>query len=74
MNYEIIGTIATVFVLISFLMNNEKSIRLINIVGAIIFVIYAYLSKATSVLLLNTCLILIHIYKLYKMKIQKNAK
>ena len=67
MNYEIIGTIATVIVLISFLMNNEKKIRAVNAVGAFIFIVYAYLSKATSVLLLNVCLVIIQLYKLNKL-------
>ena len=38
MNYEIIGTCASLIVLVSFLMKGEKSIRLVNIVGAILFV------------------------------------
>ena len=66
MNYEILGTAASVLVLISFLMKGEKKIRIINIVGALLFVIYGVLIKAFSVWLLNGILILIHIYKLIK--------
>ena len=66
MNYEIIGTCASLIVLVSFLMKGEKSIRLVNIVGAILFVIYGLLIGAFSVWFLNGALVLIHIYKLIK--------
>lgn len=62
---EIIGIIATIIVLISFLMKGERKIRIINIIGAICFVIYGLSIKALSVWMLNGILILIHIYKLF---------
>ena len=64
MNYEVLGTIASILVLISFLMKGEKKIRIVNIVGAIMFVIYGVLIKAFSVWFLNGALVLIHIYHL----------
>lgn len=64
MNYELIGTLASVLVLISFLMRGEKKIRIINIVGALLFVIYGILINAFSVWFLNGALILIHLYYL----------
>lgn len=67
MSYELIGTLASVLVLISFLMKGEKKIRLINIVGALLFVIYGILINAFSVWFLNGALILIHIYYLRKL-------
>lgn len=67
-NLEIIGIIATLFVLASFLMSGEKNIRIINIVGALIFVVYGILIGALSVWILNGALFFIHIYKLYKLK------
>lgn len=66
-NSEIIGIIATLFVLTSFLMTGERNIRVINIVGALIFVVYGVLIGALSVWLLNGVLFFIHIYKLYKL-------
>ena len=66
MNYEIIGTLASVIVLISFLMKGEKNIRLVNIIGAIMFVIYGILINAFSVWFLNGALFIIHIIKLIK--------
>lgn len=68
MGVETLGTLASVFVLISFLMKGEKQIRIVNIVGAIIFVIYGVLIGAFSIWLLNGILCLVHLYKLIKGK------
>ncbi len=65
-NFEIIGTIASIIVLLSFLMKGEKRIRLINILGALVFVIYGVLIGAFSIWFLNSILVVIHIYKLIK--------
>ncbi len=64
MNYEVIGTLASVIVLISFIVKGEKNIRLINIIGAFVFAIYGLLINAFSVWFLNGMLILIHLYKI----------
>lgn len=66
MNFEILGTLASVIVLISFLMKGEKKIRIINIIGALMFVIYGILINAFSVYFLNGMLCLVHIYKLIR--------
>lgn len=63
-----IGTIASIIVLISFLMNNERMIRIVNILGALVFVIYGILIKSFSVTFLNGMLILINICYLKKIK------
>ena len=64
--HEIIGIIATLFVLLSFLFTAEKRIRQINIIGALIFIVYGVIITAHSVYILNGALVIIHIYKLYK--------
>lgn len=65
--YEIIGVIASVIVLISFVMNGEKKIRIINIIGAILFIVYGILINAFSVWFLNGALLFVHVYKLIKL-------
>jgi len=70
--HEILGIVATLFVLLSFTFTSEKRIRQVNIVGAVIFVVYGVLISAFSVLLLNSALILVHIYKLYKQRRRKD--
>ncbi len=66
MNIEALGTFASILVLISFLMKGERNIRLVNIFGALCFVIYGVIIKAFSVWFLNGALCLIHCYKLLK--------
>ena len=61
---EVFGIIASIIVLISFLMKDEKTIRTVNIFGALCFVIYGIKISAFSVWFLNGCLCLIHLYYL----------
>ena len=68
MNYEVIGVCASVIVLISFLLKGEEKIRIVNLIGAILFVIYGLLIHAFSVWFLNSALVLAHLYKLIKFK------
>lgn len=58
---EIIGIVAGIFVLTSFLFRKELFIRLINIVGASLFVAYGALIGSISVLVLNAILVTVHI-------------
>ena len=64
MKYELIGLLGTIFVLLSFIQNDEKKIRKINILGAVLFVCYGLITKTYSTALLNLCLCIIHIIKL----------
>jgi cell shape-determining protein MreD len=66
MEFEIIGIAATLFVLASFIVNDIKKVRIINLIGAFLFVIYGYCIKSFSTLLLNVILIGIHIFYLRK--------
>lgn len=64
MKYELIGLLGTIFVLLSFIQNDEKKIRKINILGAVLFVCYGLITKTYSTAFLNLCLCIIHIIKL----------
>lgn len=66
--YELIGLIAGIFVLISFLFKDVRTIRLFNIIGAAVFVIYGILINALSVWILNGILIFVHLFYLNKLK------
>lgn len=65
---ELIGIIATLFVLAAFMLNDVKKIRIVDLIGAVLFVIYGILIHSLSVCILNFVLILIHIFKLIKHK------
>ena len=66
--YELIGILASIMVLVSFVMNGERKIRLVNIAGASLFIIYGILINSFSVWFLNGALLLLHIHKLVKMR------
>lgn len=61
---ELIGLLATLFVLVSFLQKSEIGIRKFNIVGASLFIIYGILISSISVWLLNAILLGVHIKRL----------
>lgn len=73
MDFEILGTFASVMVLISFLMRSEKRIRAVNIIGALILVVYGFGIGAFSVWFLNGALCIVHTYRLLKLK-RENKK
>ncbi len=68
-----IGYLASTVVFISFLFTNVKKIRIINMVGAAIFVTYGILLDiAYPIVAFNAGLIFLHIYHLIKDKTTSN--
>ena len=65
---ELIGIVATLFILFAFSLNDKKAIRAVDSIGAILFVIYGILIGSISVWLLNGALIIINAYKIIKGK------
>lgn len=65
---ELLGVMASVIVLLSFLFKSEARIRMINIIGAIMFVMYGTLINSFSVQLLNFVLVIVHIRRLKQLK------
>lgn len=61
---EILGILAGIVVLLSFIPQNIKHIRIINIIGCILFVIYGISINSISIWLTNSVLGIIHIYQL----------
>ena len=70
--YEVIGYLASAFVLFSFLMKDVKSIRLVNIFGAIFCVIYGILTHTWATATMNFILIFVHLF--YFIKYFKDKK
>jgi hypothetical protein len=62
-----IGYAATVFIVISFLVGNDvRVMRIINMIGAFLFIIYGFLlDKNLPIILPNTFIACIHIYYLF---------
>ena len=63
---EFLGILATLLVLVSFLFSKEKNIRIINIIGALLFLLYGASINSFSIWVLNLMLIIVHLYKLYR--------
>lgn len=69
---EIVGILAGLFVLGSFLMKGEIKIRFVNLLGAILFVTYGILIGSLSVSVINGALVIVQIY--YLIKYQRSKK
>lgn len=70
-SFEIIGILASFFVLLSFVPKDQTKIRVINIIGASLFVIYGLTIGAFSTWFANGALILVHCYHLIKSRKDK---
>ena len=64
---EILGIVASLFVISAFLFKNVKIIRLLDAVGALLYVIYGILLHSYANIFLHTVLIAVQIYHLYKL-------
>ncbi len=71
MNFEMfiepIGTLASFIILVSLIMRSVKRLRIINLIGAVIFVIYGYFIVSYPIIIMNTGIIFINIYYLAQM-------
>lgn len=64
---ELFGYLGTAFVLLSMMMTSVVKLRIFNLTGSIISVIYAYLSGTWPVVVLNFCLALINVAQLRRL-------
>ena len=72
MNIEILGWVATLVIIVSFLVNDIKTLRTFSLIGAILWVIYGFAIQSSSIVFLNLVIVGIQIYKLYKIKLKKD--
>ncbi|MBO4420104.1 MAG: YgjV family protein [Oscillospiraceae bacterium] len=59
---QAVGYFSTVLILISFLMTSVLKLRLVNLVGSAIFVVFAFLTKSYPTAIMNVGLCIINIY------------
>ncbi len=69
--YELIGYLASVLVAVSLMMSKIVKLRIINMLGAIIFVIYGILINSIPVAGVNAFIVLVNIYYLGKIYTSK---
>ena len=65
---ELIGLIATRCIFISFTQSKTSRIRIINMIGSVLFVVYGCLIGSISVWLLNAACFVLNLYKIIKEK------
>lgn len=65
---EIFGYVATLIVAASFLFKSIVPLRIVNSIGATLFVVYALITQTYPVALLNAFLVVVHIYQLWRLK------
>ena len=66
MNWEFVGTTASIIILIGFTLKGEQRIRAVNVIGAALFALYGFAIKSFSVWFLNAALIVVHAIRIYK--------
>lgn len=64
---ELIGYFASFLVLVSFLMSSVVKLRIINLVGSLIFAVYAVLIGSYPTAVMNFCLVGVNIYYLIRL-------
>ncbi|WP_409258619.1 uroporphyrinogen decarboxylase [Riemerella anatipestifer] len=70
MNPEYIGYLASAFVAISFLLKEINKIRMVNLIGCLLFVAYGFLIDSLPVTITNILISLVQIYYLFLAKKQ----
>lgn len=66
-NVEILGWVATMFIIVSFLFEGLK-LRVLNTIGAVLWLYYGYLVNSNSIMFLNGTLIVIQFIKMYQLQ------
>jgi hypothetical protein len=74
---ELVGYAASIAVAVSFVMKDMLKLRIVNIVGCALFVIYGFmfdsLRAGLPVIITNVAIICVNSYYLYKMTMEKKS-
>ena len=71
---EILGYIATIIVLTSFLMKKMTNLRVLNSIGACLFIVYGFLIPSGPVILTNSLILGINVIKLVQDELERKNK
>ena len=61
---DVVGWAATIFIIISFLINNMLWLRIINMIGAALWLTYGIIDTSYSIIFLNVIIVSIQFYKI----------
>ena len=64
---EVVGWMATLIVISSFLINDMLRLRIVNLVGAVCWLFYGIIAISSSIIFLNVVVIGIQAYKIWKL-------
>ena len=64
---EVVGWIATLIVISSFIINDMLRLRAVNLIGAICWLIYGILAVSSSIIFLNIVIVGIQSFKIWKL-------
>jgi Flp pilus assembly protein protease CpaA len=65
---DALGWIATAVVVGSFAIQDIRKLRIINMIGSILWIAYGFLKQDNPVIFVNICIILMHTYWFIKNK------
>lgn len=71
MAIEMIGYFGSLLVVVSMLMTSVKRLRIVNMIGSIIFAGYAFLIASYPTAFMNICLVAINVYNLVQLEKRK---
>lgn len=65
---EYVGYAASFFVLLSFIMKDMKTLRLVNIIGCSFFIVYGFLIPGISwpIVVTNVAIVVVNLYYLFR--------
>ena len=59
---DILGWVATAFVLFSFTIQYLRKLRLVNMSGSVLWIVYGFLKQDNPVIFVNISIVIIHTY------------
>ena len=68
-NLDIFGYVSSLVILVSYLINDMRKLRIVNTIGCAMFVLYGVLLGATPVVLMNVAVISINLYFILRHKL-----
>lgn len=74
MKYEWLGIVGSILIIIAFVNKDEKTIRILDCIGAVLFILYGFATETWSTMFLNAVLVLVHLSRFREMKRGKDGK
>jgi len=71
---EYIGYLATAFVLLSFMMRNIVTLRIVSIIGCALFLLYGFLKLDVPIIITNSAIIVINVLYLKRHYSKSDSK